>query len=206
MRPEKQLDENRGVQEVLDRLARALGTRTDVALASALGVSPQAIANSKKRSSIPYERICAVADEKGLSLDYILLGNGQPEYSGRTIDAELMESVFKALTADYSEFRDLAPLDFARVAFFVYDGAAGFSDAESRGREAVNVVRRLSLLSLKEAEQRDAGNVELRQKYPEIANAGLSILRERIAKLEKSDQTTGAGDVDKEKESPGHPK
>lgn len=64
------------VASVLERLALVLGTKTGNQLAEALGVSPQTISSWKSRESVPYAQCVDVASEKGVSLDWLLTGEG----------------------------------------------------------------------------------------------------------------------------------
>ncbi len=76
--------------DIFERLYRLAGVKSDAALAKELGVTPQAVANSKKRDSVPYEKICTWAEAKGHSLDYILLGKDEApsaEHEGPTRQA-----------------------------------------------------------------------------------------------------------------------
>lgn len=61
---------------VLARLKMLLGATTDTALASGLGISPQTLSSWKSRDSIPYALCVDVAEEHGVSLDWLLVGEG----------------------------------------------------------------------------------------------------------------------------------
>jgi hypothetical protein len=63
--------------DVFARLYELSGVKNDAGLAKVLNVTPQAIANTRKRNGIPYEKICSYAEEHGFSVDYILLGIDQ---------------------------------------------------------------------------------------------------------------------------------
>lgn len=65
------------VTSVLERLAQTLGSRTGSQLAEALGVSPQTISSWKSRESVPYAQCVSIASEWGISLDWLLTGEGQ---------------------------------------------------------------------------------------------------------------------------------
>lgn len=64
------------VTSVLDRLKRVTGTDTDTGLADALGVSPQTLSSWKVRDSIPYSICVSLAQERNVSLDWLLIDQG----------------------------------------------------------------------------------------------------------------------------------
>lgn len=78
--------------DVFERLCELAGVKSDAALAGELSVSPQAIANSRKRASVPYEKICAYAEEHGHSLDYIMLGKEDKSSGGATDPLKQLKS------------------------------------------------------------------------------------------------------------------
>lgn len=62
------------ISDVFERVCELAGVKNDAALAKELGVTPQAVANSRKRGTIPYEKICLYAEDRGYSLDYLFYG------------------------------------------------------------------------------------------------------------------------------------
>lgn len=67
---------NKKSQAVLARLKQITGTKTDAALSSALKISPQTLSSWKGRDSTPYSICIDIARTKGISLDWLLLGEG----------------------------------------------------------------------------------------------------------------------------------
>lgn len=65
--------------EVVDRLQKVFGVATDVALASALGLSKNAPGNWRKRNAPPYEICAQVAASHGISPTWLLFGIGERE-------------------------------------------------------------------------------------------------------------------------------
>jgi hypothetical protein len=63
-------------QAVLARLKQITGTKTDVSLSSALQISPQTLSSWKGRDSTPYSLCVDIAQTRGISLDWLLLGEG----------------------------------------------------------------------------------------------------------------------------------
>lgn len=88
---------------ILGRVAGLLGVRQDAEVAAALGVSPQTYSTWKARKTIPFARLCTLAQERNVSLDWLLLGRGGPSPAGAAIDAELFERIFRAAWDGYQE-------------------------------------------------------------------------------------------------------
>ncbi|VVN23109.1 hypothetical protein PS662_04472 [Pseudomonas fluorescens] len=63
-------------QAVLARLKLITGTTTDISLSTALDVSPQTLSSWKGRDSTPYSLCVDIAEARGISLDWLLLGEG----------------------------------------------------------------------------------------------------------------------------------
>ncbi|HCS44982.1 MAG TPA: transcriptional regulator [Pseudomonas sp.] len=63
-------------QDVLTRLKLVTGTKTDASLSSALQISPQTLSSWKGRDSTPYSLCVDIAQARGISLDWLLLGEG----------------------------------------------------------------------------------------------------------------------------------
>lgn len=66
----------KGFVAVLGRLKLLTQTTSDSGLAKVLGVSPQTLSSWKVRSSIPYSFCVDLALQHGVSLDWLLLGEG----------------------------------------------------------------------------------------------------------------------------------
>ncbi|MGA3801563.1 helix-turn-helix domain-containing protein [Pseudomonas fluorescens] len=63
-------------QAVLARLKQVTGTKTDASLSSALQISPQTLSSWRGRDSTPYSLCVEIAQARGISLDWLLLGEG----------------------------------------------------------------------------------------------------------------------------------
>lgn len=61
---------------VLDRLQIALGVKNDSQLCEATGTNRPTLGNWRSRNSVPYPLCVQVAEERGLSLDWLLTGEG----------------------------------------------------------------------------------------------------------------------------------
>ena len=81
------------LEDVLARIAAITGATSDSALAKELGVAKQTLSTWKSRGTIPYERTIQFADEREISLDYLLLGKGKGDFSGGEIDPMLLEGI-----------------------------------------------------------------------------------------------------------------
>ncbi|MFL8989035.1 helix-turn-helix domain-containing protein [Pseudomonas sp. QLc11A] len=63
-------------QAVLARLKQVTGTKTDASLSSVLQISPQTLSSWRGRDSTPYSLCVEIAQARGISLDWLLLGEG----------------------------------------------------------------------------------------------------------------------------------
>lgn len=105
------------VTSVLERLAQTLGTRTGNQLAEALGVSPQTISSWKSRESVPYAQCVAVAGEWGVSLDWLLTGQGPMHRGEGLMDQGSTENPREqALLALWRELDEDAQREIQRAA------------------------------------------------------------------------------------------
>lgn len=62
--------------EVIDRLRQAAEMPTDIALGEHFGLGSSAVSSWRARRKVPYEQCVILAIRKGLSLDWLLLGQG----------------------------------------------------------------------------------------------------------------------------------
>jgi len=70
---------------VIDRLQQVLGVATDTALGSHFGHKPSTVGGWRNRNHVPFAECVDLANRKGLSLDWLLLGLGEPLASARDI-------------------------------------------------------------------------------------------------------------------------
>lgn len=68
---------NATAADVMERLQTVFGATTDSALADAMKVNRQTLGSWRARDRIPYDECVNLATEKGLSLDWLLIGEGQ---------------------------------------------------------------------------------------------------------------------------------
>ena len=88
-------------QSVLDQLRQALNVKSDSDLSRVLGVKRATLANWKTRDAIPYAICVTVALEKGISLQWLLIGKGEmlSNDNDRSTHTQLIE-LYDTLTAD----------------------------------------------------------------------------------------------------------
>lgn len=67
---------NKSVEAVLERLAGAVGAETDSELARRMSVNRQTLSSWRQRKSVPYANCIQVSEDWGLSLDWLLTGEG----------------------------------------------------------------------------------------------------------------------------------
>ena len=63
-------------EPILDRIKVILGFAQDKDVAGYFGVSPTSVYNWRKRGTIPYEECVRISVDKGVSLDWLILGAG----------------------------------------------------------------------------------------------------------------------------------
>ncbi len=63
--------------EVIERMKRSANLKNDSRVAQALGVTPQALSNYKKRGRLPSDLILRFAELFGVSVDWLLTGEGR---------------------------------------------------------------------------------------------------------------------------------
>ncbi|MEJ1341203.1 MAG: helix-turn-helix domain-containing protein [Candidatus Sedimenticola sp. (ex Thyasira tokunagai)] len=96
------------IDKILKRVTEICGARSDSAVAKELGVTPQAIGNTRRRGTIPYEKLCLFAEQHEVSLDYLLLGKGG-ESNGQGVEPQLLFWIGSHLEAEWKESK-LHPL------------------------------------------------------------------------------------------------
>ena len=73
--------------EVLDRLQQAMGLSSDGELARDLGIKRSTVGSWRNRNSVPYEICVDLAQARGWSLDWLLIGKGHLLLEARADDA-----------------------------------------------------------------------------------------------------------------------
>jgi hypothetical protein len=66
-----------GFETVMQRVALAIGARSDADLARALGISTGDYSQRKGRSRVPWDRVIRLADSRSVSADWLLTGEGE---------------------------------------------------------------------------------------------------------------------------------
>jgi hypothetical protein len=127
------------VEAVLARVASVAGVTRDIDVARILGVRKQALPTWRQRGTVPYDRLMVFAQERGVSLDYLLLGR-RPE----GIDTSVFAKVLTALMAENSEQRMLNARDFGYFAALVYNRVHAIPDPARRTAE---IARSVDLLN-----------------------------------------------------------
>lgn len=62
---------------IIDRMQQLLGVRTDIAVGAHFELGTSAVSGWRQRGKVPYEECVILAREKGVSLDWLLLGLGE---------------------------------------------------------------------------------------------------------------------------------
>lgn len=72
---------------VLDRLQKIAGVKSDIALSAYLGIGKSSVGSWRARGRVPFEECVDLAIRKGLDLNWLLLGVGEPYSSSSVRDA-----------------------------------------------------------------------------------------------------------------------
>lgn len=70
------MDKNQLFEDVFTRLLKVTGAKTDSALARILDIKPQSVVAARKRKQIPPGWIVAIAQEYGVTTDWLFFGAG----------------------------------------------------------------------------------------------------------------------------------
>jgi len=78
---------NKSANAVVDRLLKVYAVKSDNQLSEILNVKRSTLGNWRARDSVPYSICVSTAEEKGISLDWLLTGSGAM-HKGATPDTE----------------------------------------------------------------------------------------------------------------------
>lgn len=191
---------------VLGRLAALTGAKTDAAISNELGVTPQTLANWKRRGRVPFEELCDFAQQREVSLDHLLFGKKETK---SRIDPDLFRGVRKALRDALSEARQFSndeEIDNYTLDF--YNEAALIDDPLLRMRSITRSVVLVSREKLKELiwhlewhVQNFEKLVPERSLFPELKNIEdalkkLSEIRKRIEEFDAFLRSPSAQSID----------
>ncbi|MBR8055648.1 LexA family transcriptional regulator [Burkholderia vietnamiensis] len=79
------------IQGIIDRMKDVVGAKADVDLAEAIGASRSQVAVWKIRDRMPLAECVALAEKRGVSLDWLVLGRGQEGVGGHELPAQASE-------------------------------------------------------------------------------------------------------------------
>ena len=63
---------------IIDRMQTVVGVRTDIALGAFFGHGSSTVSGWRSRNKVPYEECVILAKRKGVSLDWLIHGLGDP--------------------------------------------------------------------------------------------------------------------------------
>lgn len=94
--------------EIIERMRWAGKLKNDSAVARVLGVTPQALSNYKKRGEMPTDLVLRFSNIYGLSVDWLLTGEGEMRKPGMQAGEELGNEFLAATeeTMSYGKERD----------------------------------------------------------------------------------------------------
>ena len=109
-----------GFAAVLARMKLVTQSATDSGLSAALGVSPQTVSSWKGRDSIPYAICVELANRHGMSLDWLLVGEG-PRFRVHSHQAMIPSADPDWETQVITELRLLSPQDQRAIALAIQE-------------------------------------------------------------------------------------
>lgn len=167
-RPASDIRDLSNAQGVIARLQKIFSVSTDVALASKLGVPNSTVGSWRARGTIPYAECVEIANERGISLDWLLSGVGlmlrdapaDRALAERPDDFGTGSMVSGLSGAELGEWHGVIPVKIGARTFYVnprdycflpyYDialAAGGGAEVLDEEPKAFNAYRRESLLS-----------------------------------------------------------
>lgn len=99
--------ENTWIAEIIERIKGAEGLRFDTEVAPLFGVDKTTIGKWKSRGTVPYEYLINYAQQKGYSLDWLLLGRG-PMTMMAAEQVNEGAGAYRARQIDYTLFNAVA--------------------------------------------------------------------------------------------------
>lgn len=192
--------------DILSRIADLVGAKTDSALADALGVTRQTFATWKRRGKIPFEEICEFAQQRDISLDFLLLGKKETK---ARIDIDLFKGIRRTLRDTLSEARQfLDDDDIDNYALDFYNEAISIADPLLRMRMITRSIVLVSREKFKELRYHLEWHVQNfeklvpeRSQFPELksvedAQKKLDEIRKRIEEFDAFLRSPSARSID----------
>lgn len=104
------------VDDVLKRLRFVTGVKSDRELSLRFGYSATAMTNKRQRGSVPYDECVQVAEERGISLDWLILGKGEPPAELAELASPVAGASQTALSGEDAEFVSVPLYDIQAAA------------------------------------------------------------------------------------------
>jgi len=98
--------------EIIERMRWAGKLKNDSAVARTLGVTPQALSNYKKRGEMPTDLVLRFANIYGLSVDWLITGEGEMYKAGR---GEMAGKNYLYAAEESAPYGSVRPPDFSAL-------------------------------------------------------------------------------------------
>lgn len=96
------------VQTAVDRAKIALSVKTDSDMARKLGVAASVVGGYNRRQTVPLEQCTKIAEQTGVSLDWLILGKGEmrPENGATGLHPEqkMLLTGFDSLSSEQQDY------------------------------------------------------------------------------------------------------
>lgn len=110
MKPEELVD------DVIRRLRFVTKSRSDRELSVHFGYSPTAMTGKRNRGSVPYDECVQLALDRGISLDWLILGKGEPPAELTELASPVAGASQTALSGEDAEFVSVPLYDIQAAA------------------------------------------------------------------------------------------
>lgn len=109
---------NKSADAVTDRLLQVYGIKSDNQLSDLLKIKRSTLGNWRSRDSVPYAICVMAAEEKGISLDWLLTGKGpmRRDDASPSADSAADDPQERSFLALWRELDDAAQQEVRRVA------------------------------------------------------------------------------------------
>lgn len=162
---------------IFDRARKAADARSDAELSGAFGKSANAIATWRRRNTVPLAELVAFAKERGLSLEWLLTGEGESRSTASpAVDRHLLMSIAGKLEEAISSFGRLDAEKIVGISSSIYNRLVETyrDDNELRLKvdEEVSYAREVLLdINIQDLEALAAGSKTLEEKATSSAEA-----------------------------------
>jgi len=133
---------------VIGRIKTFSKARSESEIAKLLNLNQSTFAERKRRGSLPFEEIITYADKSGVSLDWIFLGEGNPERRAEGGSQSLNASLLQDIVEGIEEYLEGEKLELsgdkkAELTVYLYERLLKEQTEKSKVRGEVKALLKL---------------------------------------------------------------